>query len=186
MRPRTARSSFLRWPSGPPPRLDSWNWSRRGEEGGREPKGRPRARRAAGPPGTSREGSPPGRSPHRPAPSPHTHARAHLCRRTADSLRVAEPVFSSCRRTSPERYRRLLMGAAAHLLKCQLALRAEAGRRSRIRVVVEGPDLRASLAGSPTSRLPHPTAHASRRLIVSRPHRERRVAFVSDYNINKC
>lgn len=128
----------------------------------------------------------PGLSPHRPAPSLHTHARAHLCRRTADSLRVAEPVFSSCRRTSPERYRRLLMGASAHLLKCQLALRAEAGGRPGIRVVVEGPDRRASLAGSPTSRLPNPTAHASRRLVISRPHTERRVAFVSDYNISKC
>lgn len=194
MRRRTARSSFLRSPSVPTPRLDSWNWSRRGEEGGREPRGRPRARRAAGRWGSdSRQGpraplgrsARPGLSPPLPAPTPAHHARAHLRRRTADSLRVVEPFFPSCRCTSPERYRRLI-GAAAHLTKCQLALRAEAGRRSRTRVVVEGRDLGASLAGSPTSWLPPAAAPASWRLGISAPHTERRVAFVSDYKINKC
>lgn len=197
MRPRTVGSSFLPSPSGPTPRLDSWNWSRSGEDGGREPRSRPRARRAAGRWGSDSRRGPraplgrsvrPGLSPPLPAPTPAHHACAHLRRRTADSLRVVEPFFASCRCTSPERYRRRLMGAAAaaHLTKCQLALRAEAGRHSRTRGVVEGRERRASLARSPTSWLPHPTAHASWRLGISTPHTERRVAFVSDYKTNKC
>lgn len=71
------------------------------EEGGREPRGRPRARRAAGRWGSDsrhQARAPLGRSARpglsflpSPALTPAHHARAHLRRRTADSLRVVEP-----------------------------------------------------------------------------------------------
>lgn len=128
----------------------------------------------------------PGLSPPLPAPTPTRITPAPTCAAGQPTLcGWLRPFFPSCRCTSPERYRRLI-GAAAHLTKCQLALRAEAGRRSRTRVVVEGGTWAPPWPGHRRPGLPRAAASQRPGDSASQHPTERRVAFVSDYKINKC